>query len=47
MNKEPTKSDLRRIDRMRDEEIDYSDIAELDADFFATARVVVLPGRSR
>ncbi len=32
---------------MRDEDIDYSDITELDAEFFATARVVVPLGRSR
>ena len=47
VNKEPTKSDLRRIDRMRDEDIDFSDIAELDAEFFATARVVVSPGKKQ
>ena len=32
---------------MKDEDIDYSDIAELDADFFATARVVVPPGKKQ
>ncbi|MCY3809481.1 MAG: BrnA antitoxin family protein [Gemmatimonadetes bacterium] len=32
---------------MRDEDIDYSDIAELDAEFFATARVVVPPGKKQ
>jgi len=47
VNKEPTKSDLRGIDRMTDEDIDYSDIAELDADSFATARVVVPPGKKQ
>lgn len=41
------KSDLRRIDRMKDEDIDYSDIPELDAAFFATARVVVPPGKKQ
>ena len=41
------KSDLRRLDRMRDEDIDYSDIPELDAEFFATARVVVPPGKKQ
>ena len=30
-------SDLERIDRMRDEDIDYSDIPELDDEFFARA----------
>ena len=43
MSDEPTKSDLSRIDRMTDEEIDYSDIPEIDAAFFETARVVVPP----
>jgi len=41
------KSDLRRIDRMKDEDIDYSDIPDLDAEFFATARVVVPPGKKQ
>lgn len=39
MSEERTKSDLKRIDRMKDEDIDYSDIPELDDSFFATARV--------
>ncbi len=41
------KSDLRKLDRMKDEDIDYSDIPELDAEFFATARVVVPPGKKQ
>src|SRR6516225_2225367 len=32
------KSDLARLDRMTDEDIDYSDIAELDDGFFVTAK---------
>ena len=32
------KSDLARLDRMTDEDIDYSDIAELDDEFFVTAK---------
>ena len=32
---------------MKDEDIDYSDIPELDAEFFATARVVVPPGKKQ
>ena len=36
-------SDLKRVDALRDEDIDYSDIPELDADFFRKARVVVPP----
>lgn len=47
MSDEPTKSDLVRIDRMTDEEIDYSDIPEIDAVFFETARVVVPPGKKQ
>jgi uncharacterized protein (DUF4415 family) len=35
-------SDLQRLRQMKDEEIDYSDIPELDADFFERA-VIVLP----
>lgn len=41
------RSDLKRIDRMTDEDIDYSDIPEVDAAFFATARVVVPPGKKQ
>lgn len=41
------KSDLKRIDRMTDEDIDYSDIPEVDASFFSTARVVVPPGKKQ
>ena len=32
---------------MTDEEMDYSDIPEIDAAFFETARVVVPPGKNR
>ncbi|MCY4571444.1 MAG: BrnA antitoxin family protein [Gemmatimonadetes bacterium] len=32
---------------MKDEDIDYSDIPELNAEFFATARVVVPPGKKQ
>ncbi len=38
-------TELKRIDQMRDEDIDYSDIPELDAEWFETARVVVPPGK--
>ena len=38
---------MRKLDRMKDEDIDYSDIPELDAEFFATARVVVPPGKKQ
>ena len=47
MSNERTKSDLKRIDQMRDEDIDYSDIPEVDAAFFETARVVVPPGKKQ
>ena len=43
MKKKPTKSDLKRLDAMSDENIDYSDISALDAAFFRDARVVVVP----
>jgi uncharacterized protein (DUF4415 family) len=42
-----TKSDLTRIDQTSDEDIDYSDIPELDASFFETVRVVVPPGKKQ
>ena len=35
-------SDLKRLRNMKDEEIDYADIPELDEDFFKRA-VIVLP----
>ncbi|MCY3700170.1 MAG: BrnA antitoxin family protein [Gemmatimonadota bacterium] len=47
MSNEPIKSDLKRIDRMRDDDIDYSDIPEVNAAFFETARVVVPPGKKQ
>ena len=47
MKKKLTKSDLRRLDAMSDANIDYSDIPELDADFFRDARVVVPPGKKQ
>ena len=37
MNKKSIKSDLARIDLMKDAEIDYSDIPPLDKSFFAKA----------
>ena len=47
MSNKRTKSDLKRIDQMTDEDIDYSDIPEVDAAFFATARIVVPPGKKQ
>lgn len=40
-------SDLERLDAMQDEDIDYSDIPELDENFFKTARVVVPPRKKQ
>jgi uncharacterized protein (DUF4415 family) len=37
VSKKSTKSDLARIDRMKDADIDYSDIPPLDKSFFAKA----------
>jgi len=43
VSKKPIKSDLARIDRMKDSEIDYSDIPELTDEFFAKATPVAWP----
>lgn len=43
MNKRSIKSDLAKIDRMTDADIDYSDIPELTDDFFKNARRVNEP----
>lgn len=43
MSEETTRSDLDRLDAMSDEDIDYSEIPELDAGFFQKARVVAPP----
>ncbi|MCH7564890.1 MAG: BrnA antitoxin family protein [Gemmatimonadetes bacterium] len=47
VKEKPIKSDLKRIDAMKDEDIDYSDIPEVDAAFFESARVVVPPGKKQ
>ena len=47
MSKRSIKSDLKRIDAQGDQDIDYSDIPELDEDFFKKARVVVTPGKKQ
>ena len=39
MSKKSIKSDLARIDRMSDADIDYSDIPELDDSFFTKATI--------
>ena len=47
MKKKPTKSDLKRLEALRDANIDYSDIPALDAAFFRDALVVVPPGKKQ
>ncbi len=48
MSKKSTiKSNLKRIDALRDEDIDYSDIPALDEGFFDKARMVVPPGKKQ
>lgn len=47
MKRDAIASDLKRVDALRDEDIDYSDIPELDADFFRQARVVAVPPGKR
>ena len=47
MKRKVTASDLKRIDALRDQDIDYSDIPELDSDFFRKARVVVPPRKQQ
>lgn len=41
--KRPIKSDLKRIDALSDQQIDYSDIPEIDDDFIKNATMVVFP----
>ena len=47
MKKKPIESDLKRLEALRDANIDYSDIPALDAAFFRDARVVVPPGKKQ
>lgn len=47
MNENTTKSDLKRLDAMGDQDIDYTDLPELDANFFRQARVVTPPGKKQ
>jgi uncharacterized protein (DUF4415 family) len=47
VNKKIIKSDLKRLDAMRDEDIDYSDIPELDEDFWKDAKLVIPPGKKQ
>ena len=43
MNKKSIKSNLAKLDRMTDADIDYSDIPELGDDFFKNAKIVNWP----
>ncbi len=47
MSKKPIKSDLKRIDAMRDEDIDYSDIPEFDDDFLESVEMKFSPGKKQ
>jgi uncharacterized protein (DUF4415 family) len=45
--REKGQSDLERLDALKDEDIDYSDIPELDEHFWAKAKVVMPPGKKQ
>ena len=47
MSKKSIKSDLARIDRMKDAEIDYSDIPPLDKSFFSKATEAWPPAKQQ
>lgn len=47
MSKKTIKSDLKRLDAIGDEDIDYSDIPELDENFWKHAKPVVSPGKTQ
>ena len=47
MRKKSIKSDLARIDRMKDAEIDYSDIPRLDRAFFKKATIAWPPAKKQ
>lgn len=47
MNKKTIKSDLKRLDATGDDDIDYSDIPELDENFWKHAKPVVSPGKTQ
>ena len=42
-----SQTDWQRLDAMTDEDIDYSDIPELDEAFWANAKVVTPPGKKQ
>ncbi len=45
VSKKPIKSDLKRLDAMRDEDIDYSEIPEFDAEFLRNVEMKFSPGK--
>ena len=45
VRKKPIKSDLKRLDAMRDEDIDYSEIPEFDEEFLRSVEMKVSPGK--
>ncbi len=45
VRKKPIKSDLKRLDAMSDEDIDYSEIPEFDEEFLRTVDMKVSPGK--
>ena len=47
MSKKSIKSDLARIDRMKDADIDYSDIPSLDKAFYTKATEAWPPGKQQ
>ena len=47
MSKKSIKSDLARVDRMKDAEIDYSDIPPLDKSFFTKATEAWPPAKQQ
>ena len=47
MNMRSTKSDLKKLDRMKDKDIDYSDIPALDDSFFEKQTVTVPPRKEQ
>lgn len=47
MSKKPIKSDLKRLDAMTDEEIDYSDIPEFDEEFLQSVEMKFSPGKKQ
>lgn len=42
-NNNPTKTDLKALDKIKDQDIDYSDIPELDNEFFKNSTLVQPP----